>query len=544
MTQAKNFKIRARQARLARYKDGTPVIRLEFPYDPDDILTVKMIPGRKWHAEYKLWTCPPTNKALKILQDAKFLIDPKLKEFLKAAKPRKSVEIPGLRKTLFPYQKEGVAFLMENGGRGLIGDDMGLGKTIQAIGYLQLYPKLRPAIVVCPSSVKLNWAREVKSWMGMGENQVEVIQGKTPYILSGDILIINYDILHSWIEVLIKMKPQVLILDECQYIKNNKAIRTTSVKTLSKAIHRVIALSGTPIINRPIEFFNVLRILRPDMFSNWLQYTTRYCNRRHNGFGWDVSGASNTEELHELINGSVMIRRLKQEVLPELPDKIRSFFPLEMHPELLAEYEEAEANFLEWMRTRRGKKAADRASMAEALTEIEVLKQVAVAAKMPSAIEWITDFLDNSEEKLVVFATHRAVIDMLMKQFGKVAVKLDGSVSGPMRQAVVDSFQNEPKKRLFVGNIKAAGVGITLTAASNVAFLELPWTPGELSQAEDRCHRIGQKDTVNVYYLLAEETIEERIAQLLDRKRQVLDSVLDGAQTDDKSLLMELIENY
>ena len=168
---------------------------------------------------------------------------------------------------------------------------------------------------------------------------------------------------------------------------------------------------------------------------------------------------------------------------------------------------------------------------------------MAVEAKLPHAIEWIDDFLDTGE-KLVVFCTHKFVVDALMKEFSKEAVKLDGRTSGPDRQLAVDKFQNEPETRLFVGNIQAAGVGITLTAASSVAFLELPWTSGSLRQAEDRVHRIGQKNAVNVYYLLAEYTIEEKIATLLDDKRKVLDSVLDGKETEDSSLIMDLIENY
>jgi SWI/SNF-related matrix-associated actin-dependent regulator 1 of chromatin subfamily A len=162
---------------------------------------------------------------------------------------------------------------------------------------------------------------------------------------------------------------------------------------------------------------------------------------------------------------------------------------------------------------------------------------------MKHAISWISNFLESGE-KLVVFATHKFVIDALMKEFEERAVKIVGGMSSTKRQQSIDKFTNEPETLLFVGNIEAAGHSINLTVASNVAFLELPWTPGELVQAEDRCHRIKQKDTVNVYYLLAEQTIEERIAELLDEKRKVLDSVLDGVQTDETSLLMELIENY
>jgi len=171
------------------------------------------------------------------------------------------------------------------------------------------------------------------------------------------------------------------------------------------------------------------------------------------------------------------------------------------------------------------------------------LKQLSVQGKLAESIDWISDFLENGE-KLVVFAVHKFVIEALMQKFGKIAVKIDGSVSLSERNKAVEAFQGNDKIRLFVGNIKAAGVGLTLTASSNVVFLELPWTPGDLSQAEDRCHRIGQKDSVNIYFLLAPDTIEERLAHILDSKRKVLDAVLDGEITAQESLLTELIKGY
>ena len=539
----KPYHIQPRQAVLARYKDGRHTVKISFPYDPEDVAIVKSIPGRKYNADHKFWTCPPTTKALHILEDAAFVIDRKLRKYIEEGQRPTLPKISGLRGELFLYQRTGVAFLEAKNGRALIGDDMGLGKTIQAIAWLQMHPEVRPVIIICPASVKLNWAKEIRNWMGAGDNKIEIIEGQTPYILHGSLLLINYDLVHYWLPTLVNYDPKAVILDECQMIKSNKTKRTKAVQDLGKHARHLIALSGTPIVNRPIEFYNIIQLLNRDLFPNWLYYTQRYCNRKHNGFGWDVSGASNTEELHEILSESIMIRRSKQEVLTDLPDKIRSFIPIELHPEGREAYEEAEDNFIAWMQTYRGKEAAERASMAEALTEIEVLKQVAANAKIPQTTEWIDDFLDSGQ-KLVVFCTHRTFVKALANRYGKKAVTLDGQTPPKSRQQVVDQFQTDPSCQLFIGNIKAAGVGITLTAASNVALLELPWTPGELVQAEDRCHRIGQKDTVNVYYLLAEHTIEEKVASLLDKKRKVLDSVLDGVETDDTSLLMELIENY
>lgn len=178
------------------------------------------------------------------------------------------------------------------------------------------------------------------------------------------------------------------------------------------------------------------------------------------------------------------------------------------------------------------------------MVRIEALKQLAVQGKIKQAVQWIRDFLDNNGNKLVVFGVHKTVVDALMKEFKEEAVKVDGSVSATKRDEAVVAFQEDPNVKLFVGNIQAAGTGLTLTAASAVAFLELPWTPGESAQAEDRCHRIGQKDTVNVYYLLADNTIEMEIAQLLDEKKAVLNAVLDGKEVEETQLLTELIKKY
>jgi SWI/SNF-related matrix-associated actin-dependent regulator 1 of chromatin subfamily A len=277
------------------------------------------------------------------------------------------------------------------------------------------------------------------------------------------------------------------------------------------------------------------------LFPNEWVYYQRYCKAHHNGYGWDFSGADHTEELHKLLVDSIMLRRLKKDVLKDLPDKVRSFIPIELTN--TKEYFEAESNFVAYIRRIKGREAAIKASAAEALASIEGLKQLAVTGKLNGVINWIKNFLEV-DGKLVVFATHKFVIDKLMEEFKDIAVKVDGSVTGSERQSAVDQFQTQEHIRLFVGNIKAAGVGLTLTAASNVAFIELPWTPGDLVQAEDRCHRIGQKYSVNIHYLLALRTIEERIVKILDSKRKVLDAVLDGIKTDDESLLTALINEY
>lgn len=533
----------SREATLIKYENGDFGIKITFPFNHDDLAKVKTLDSRRWNPDAKVWTTPLIVENIEKLIEWKFEVDPKLVEYTQREKVNvtelEGIEIPGLKMDLYDFQKKGVAFLEAKNGRALIADEMGLGKTAQALSWLQLHPEKRPVLIVVPASLKLNWQQEI--WMWMSKTKIQILSGSTPYDIDTEVAIINYDILVHWEERILAFNPKVVIVDEIHYIKNNKAKRTKALKRIVKGAQHFIGLSGTPIVNRPIEFYNAINIIDPTMFPDRWSYLKRYCGAKYNGFGWDFTGATNTEELHEKLVNNLMIRRKKSEVLTELPDKIRTFMPIELSNRV--KYKVACQDFIEFLKRTKGDEAADRASNAQTLAEIEGLKQLAVQGKMKSAIEWIRNFLEV-DGKLVVFAVHKFVIDQLMQEFGEQAVKVDGSVSGPNRQKAVESFQNDDTKRLFVGNIKAAGVGITLTAASTVAFLELPWTPGDVVQAEDRCHRIGQKDSVNIQYLLAEGTIEEEIAALLDEKRKVLDAVLDGATPEKGSLLTELIQNY
>lgn len=531
----------SKQARIWKKK-----IAIKFTYEISLVSQIKTLDGRKYHPDGKYWSIPILKDSVRKLIEWGFELDKSLIEMVQLWSKQsnktemKEVRLEGFKRELYPFQKEGVSYIDKKDGRVLIGDDMGLGKTIQALAYLQLYPDKRLAIIVCPASLKLNWRKEIDASLST-DDTVTILQGKSPYIFTQSIVIINYDILDAWKDHLIKMKPSIIISDEIHYTKNNTALRTKALMKLAKGVPHFIGLSGTPIENRPIEIFNAIKMIDPYLVSNRFAFGKKYCGAKHNGFGWDFSGATNTEELHKLLTESIMIRRIKKDVLKDLPDKVRSFVPITLTTR--EEYTKVEFDFIEYIRQTKGEEAAVSVSAAETLVQIEYLKQAAVNGKMDSVIDWVRDFL-NSGAKLVLFATHKTAIDRLMEEFKDEAVKIDGSVSGLNRQKAVDDFQNKHKIRLFIGNIKAAGVGLTLTAASNVAFIELPWTPGELVQAEDRCHRIGQKYSVNVYYLLAENTIEDDIAALLDSKRKVLDAVIDGKETEDVSLIGELINKY
>lgn len=563
-------------------------ITIKFQYPKGDkqffgmVKKIKTLPGRRFVKTEYCWKCPLSLDAVQKLIDFEFDFDPVLTEWHSkmTTKPNLNykLEIPRLQQELYPFQKEGVAFVESRNGRALIGSEMGLGKTAMALAWLQLHPELKSIIVVVPASLKLNWAKEVKMWIEKETYNLFIINGKpkstnldnNQYKLhqtiqsskhdARNITIINYDILSNkftneinqqtgkeittehhgtgWVDHLIKIEPNVIILDESHVIKNKQALRTKATITLSKTTKHVIALSGTPIINRPIEFYNTINIIEPTLFSGYWEFAQKYCGATHNGFGWDFSGATHTKELHKLLTQTLMIRHKKEDVLKDLPAKIRTIIPIEI--DNIMEYKQAEGDIITWIRQNEGKEKAEKAKQAETLVAFEKLKQLALDGKINQCVDWIENFLE-SDQKLVIFATHRKTIDLLMNHFRKIAVKLDGSTPSAVRQEVVDIFQNDSNIKLFIGNVKAAGVGITLTTASNVCFLEFPWAPGEILQAEDRTHRIGQDNSVNIYYLVANNTIEEDIAEIISEKQKVLAAILDGEDVDQSSVLSELI---
>jgi SNF2 family DNA or RNA helicase len=534
---------------------------------------VKKQPGRRWQPDVKGWTMPLNIGAYEVLIEAGFDMADKLKEWYAKITAvitnGEELEIPGLKMALYPFQRAGVAFAESREGRALIADEMGLGKTAQALAWLQLNKETAlPALAVVPASVKINWARECAMWTdipttilsgrnGDGTTHIEVTSGG-----ANTLTIINYDIMDSWVETLKRSGFKTLIIDEVHYTKNSKAKRTKAVKKLASKIDHVLALSGTPIINRPIEFWNCLNMIRKDLFPSYHAFGKKYCDPTRNIWAekamlrkgkrvqiWDYKGASNMEELHNILTKTIMVRRKKEDVLTELPPKVRSAIALELSN--WAEYEDIENEFRSWVADEYDvhdeRPQQRRKQNAEALVRIEKLKQAAAKGKMSTAIEWIDDYLETTGGKLVVFATHHKVIDELVEYFKDHVgtVKLDGRDNPQVKQAAVDIFQNNPEVRLFVGNIKAAGIGITLHAAAATCFVELGWTPGEHDQAEDRIHRIGQEaDSVSAYYLLAANTIEEEITALLDQKREVLDMVLDGQDVDQDALLTELLRKY
>ncbi len=544
---------------------GSGMMKILFPYDCEMVGMVKNLSGRRWDSQKKYWSAPFGVETVRLLQEWGFAVDQSLLDRYKAlTAPVDELDVDiDLPRGLFDYQIQGVKFLEARNGRVLLADEQGLGKTPQSLTWLRARPDALPALIVVPASLKVNWAREAMKWMD--SPSVHVINGKVDpkggkdqwkkhcvtslFKTTGEpVIIINYDILSNtytthkdlagkkkqvvqhgtgWEDFLPQCKT--VILDECHYIKNEKSQRNKAVRNVANGAKHVIALSGTPIVNRPIEFFPTLSIVSGGVFPSFWHFAKKYCGAVHNGYGWDFNGATNTDELHDLLTRTIMIRRLKKDVLSQLPPKRRIVVPMPI--DMRAYRREARAVSASLVG----------ASPADAMVQVSKMKQVVAQLKMEAATEWIANYLENNS-KLVVFTMHHAAIDALKCAFGDAAVMVDGRVTGDKRQAAVDAFQGDPSVRLLLGNIKAAGVGLTLTAASATCFVELPWTPGDCDQAEDRVHRIGQAaDSVEAYYLIAADTVEEDIVELLDEKREVVSASLDGRVAEELSMLGALL---
>jgi len=442
---------------------------------------------------------------------------------------------------LRPFQREGVRQIYRFGGRAILADEMGLGKTIQALYWITKIPHHRPVVIVTPATVKYCWQAEAGLHFGL---HIIVLEGSKGCRLSkppGPVLVLNYDILGGWLKTLLRWRPQVVIFDEAHYIKSMGARRTRYALRLARDAASVLALSGTPLTNRPIELWPILQAVRPDLFPSLRDYGWRYCRPRYTPWGWMFDGASNLDELHRILRHECLIRRRKKDVLSELPAKSRHIVPFRL--ESYDEYRRAQEDFLGWLRAISPAKA-NRASRSEALTKIGYLLRLVAQLKIDWVLRWMEDFFANHPgEKMVALTMHTFVVDAVMRRFQKRAVMVDGRVVGRLRQETVRRFQTSPRVDLLIGNWRAAGVGITLHASRTAVAIDLPWTPGDLLQGEDRIHRIGQHRDVIIHYLVALGTIEEKQIKILHKKTSILDAILDGrAKVEDFDLLDALLK--
>lgn len=511
------------------YNGEALVIRFRVPSDDftATLALVKTCVGRSFDADLKLWRALPTQENIDLLVGAGFIPSVEVKKlwhnrplFEKEPELLADIDTSLLSPKMYPYQIDGVRWLEHHNGCGIIGLPVGLGKSNIAASYAKLHPEDRPVLVVCPACVKYNWQREIKMWAG--EDSI-ILSGKKPYRLNKSVkwVIINYDILMAWNEVLVDFGFKYLIGDESAYVNNPKALRTKAFVAMGRAIKKKALLSATPIRNRPSEFFVALNLADRKLFPNRYKYLHRYCNPTFNGWSWEYKGISNEEELFSLVS-KVMFRKRKEDVLTDLPEKRKIVVPFPLEDTAQKNYNKASQAFKEWVNSTNEKKKLS------AKAHIETLRQLAYLGKRDGVVEWISNFLE-SDEKLVVFAWHTNVIDDLYDTFKEVAVVVDGRTNSVQKQSNIDSFQNDPAVKLFIGQITAAGVGITLTAASSLAIVEFPWTPGDLEQAMGRIDRIGQKSSqVSFYYLVGAKTVDEETAMLLDHKSKMLDKTLDG----------------
>lgn len=518
-----------------------------FDYYPALVDAVRQIPGRMWDSKNKVWTTPQTVQAIEVADKFNLLMEDDLrKQLVDGAKAANelleqststdaAVDIPALAGTLMPYQRAGVAYASRVG-RCLIADQMGLGKTVEAIATLE-HRDAFPAIIVCPASLKENWRRELKKWLP--HRTVNVVSSKSD-VVTVDVNIINYDILAKFLDPLMHLKASGVVFDESHYVKTGASKRTKAAKALAAKVPKdgsVLLLSGTPVTNRPEELVSQLEILGMlNRFGGKWSFLKRYTGAYHNGFGWDTSGASNLSELNIKLRQNCYIRRVKDEVLKELPEKTRNVVTIEPSGPGYKEYRQAEDDLYLFLRSN-GYRSADNA---EHLSRTVVLKRLAAHAKMEGVVEWIDSFLDSCDRKLVVFAHNVDVVDALAERYGNLRISGRDSMEG--RQHAVDSFQNDPDSRVIVLNLQAGGVGITLTAASDVVFVQMGWTPAEHDQAEDRCHRIGQTNSVQAWYLIGDGTIDEHIYDIVDGKRNVVDAVTEGDDSMQQSVIGDLMK--
>ena len=452
-------------------------------------------------------------------------------------------------KTLYKHQEDGVQFLLSRNGC-ILADEMGLGKSMQSI-IAAMESGAEKILIVTTSSTKINWEREINVFC----NETTIIDGKKWD--SNKFTIINFDILKNFhslpavkkrkegepepevIRDIVNTKFDLCIVDEAHNLKNNDSIRGKIMVDVCVKynIPKVWLLTGTPVANRPMDFFNLLKLIKSPIAENWKHYAVRYCDGRQffrtlkNGQRkqiWLTDGASNLEELANKTK-NILLRRLKTDAI-DMPDKIVTPMYHQLDSKGWKMYEQLWDEYVE-MKKKLGKRTME---SQKDLVELILLRQFIAIQAIPYTIEMIENALEMGR-KVIVFTSFSEEQDIIANHFGKIAVRHNGSLSNAKKQHSVDQFQNNDKIKVFIGNIKSAGVGITLTEATVVIFNSFDWVPGNNEQAEDRAYRIGQSNDVNVYYQLFEDTISTRMWEMLRNKKDVISTIMGEKKlTDDE----------
>ncbi|VDL73302.1 unnamed protein product [Nippostrongylus brasiliensis] len=518
-------------------------IKIRFnPYHVAVLEAIKAVPSRSYDAKDRTWSVAFNDmkncqRNLNNLTEVDVTLEPIPDNVIKllsdALNPKHAVPSdlslimdPVLIERLFPFQKLGVTFGIERGGRLLLADEMGLGKSIQALTLARYYKSEWPLLIVCPSSVKSAWKTQINKFLPVIQKIFVIEKGSDPMPTartSNTVAIMSYDQMVLKRKELEEMCYCVIIFDESHLLKDGKAKRTQVAHSLAKRATRVILLSGTPALSRPAELFSQIRLVNDRLFPNFQQFAIRYCDGKQGKFCFEAKGCTNSEELAAILLKRVMIRRLKCDVLSDLPDKRREVVYLsgdkiDYRMDSLQKAKKAfEAN-------NRFQKESVNDNLLEYFSLTGIVKAAAVC----------THILDNyfypdaPKKKVLIFGHHQIVLDTVQVEVQKrnlKSIRIDGQTSSKDRGRLCQSFQEDPDVEVAILSMTAAGVGITLTAASVVVFAELHWNPGTLLQAEDRAHRVGQKDSVFVQYLVAKNTADDVIWPLVQRKLDVLGQV-------------------
>lgn len=426
--------------------------------------------------------------------------------------------------TLFTYQKEGVEAAFDKyGGRVLLADDMGLGKTRQALSFIAHCLPAR-VLVICPSYLRYHWTHALKEWLDIDGQLVK--KGKEK--LEGEACIVSYDMLNA-----LKIPTgvfDVVVCDESHYVKSRKTKRTKAVTPLVRSAHFSMLITGTPALNRPIELFAQLNMLRPSYVKNYTSYAKRYCNGKSTPFGYDDRGSSLGHELNWVLRHGFMVRRLKRDVLTQLPAKIRHTVWLEIKTDV-----EVESGFRKWKKLNETLYKLPSGSEQQRLQMFErqkVISELFVntsSAKCDAIVRWILDALEQGRS-FIFFAYHQVVLNAVEEAVSGLYeyMRIDGSTPAHKRQEYVEAFQRDDTIKIAILSIMAAGTGVTLTRVSECVFGELYWVPGVMIQAEDRIHRISQTERCDIYYLLGTETLDTYVHPALCKKLSTLDSLVDN----------------
>ena len=436
-------------------------------------------------------------------------------------------------RSLFKHQESAIKFLLKKN-KSILSDDMGLGKTKSAIA-AALLSGSEKILVICPANAKINWFREITEYID--EEMVTIV--KSGFWQPKVFTIINYDILNRFHEIEDKRKKEeiksfineekfdLLIVDEAHMIKNKSSIRGKIVAQISENIEKVWLLTGTPIANRPMDYYNLLKVCKIPVVDNFQHFAYRYCAAK--SFNkklasgkvkriWLTDGASNLEELH-IKTKNYILRRKKEDHL-DLPPKIISPFYLELDDR--KGYDNAFNEYVEWLKLE-GRKLGP----ARQMTEMVILRKFISEQKVPLTLDMVNNFLEQSEDKkIIIFTVFTESLKKLKGELGDIAVCHNGEMNEKEKQKSIDEFQTNPNKRVFIGNIISAGSAITLTASDTTIFHDIDFVPSNHQQAEDRNYRISQDKTVNIYYPIFQDTIEEKIYEMLNRKKQIISTIM------------------